>query len=223
MKRRTSILGLIAGLMLAGSLLAQAALAQPPDETTTGNNSTSVSVTFFDNGVFDAYFCAPSLPITNTSSASLSVQSPPTLTSAGYATGTLAICYNDTKLYRPSFDVYLQSTDFTSGPNSIAASNFTIETSYNVGQQFYGNAPIDYGDIGEYINDGGIVAQSDLPEPWTFDNSLDVARLSQFGYSGVGTGVSLGAFDVKLVLPVGKPAGTYQSTLSLTINASDQP
>ena len=222
MKPFKAFIGLALGLMLAGSLLGQSALAQPT-ENNGSNNSTTVSVTVVDNGVFDAFFCAPSLPITNTSSASLTVQSLPTLTTAGSATGTLAICYNDTKQYRPSFDVFLQSTDFTGGPNPIAAINFTIEKSYNVGQQFYGNSPIDYGDIGQYINDGFPPAQSSLPLPWTTNKTLDVARNSQFGYSGVGTGVSLGAFDVKLVLPVGTEGGTYQSTLSLTINLSAQP
>jgi hypothetical protein len=231
MKRIKSIAGLAAGLMMAGSMLAPAALAQYGGDGT-GNNTTTVAVTFNDPGAFDAYFCAPTdAQASGSSWAGLTSVTAPTLTTPGSASGALAICYTDTKLQRPSFDVSIQSSDFT-GDNTgatIGAENFTIVTTYNVAQGLWGSSP-DYGDVGSYINDGvdpsdiGGGQHATLPYTWlSGTNSLDEDRLIQFGYSGIGTQWSNGKFDVNLVLPLGIPGDTYKSTLEMKVLPSDQP
>jgi hypothetical protein len=58
---------------------------------------------------------------------------------------------------------------------------------------------------------------------WTTNNTFDDQILLQFGYTGVGTGRSIGVFDVSLVLPTATQGGTYGSTLTLSIVAGTQP
>lgn len=231
MKRKTSILGLIAGLLLAGPLLGQSALAQFNGDDT-DNNSTTVTVDIASGGIFDAFFCTQTDPADPTTvipsdDASLTVDTAPTSSVAGVATGAVGICYDDTKTYRPSFDTTISSLDFTSGLNTIPSSNFKITQTYGVGQVQCSNHPIcgavaGTGDIGAYQNED-YVDQTTGPWPWTFDQSLNEDRLVQFGYSGIGTIFSGGRVDVSLDLPIGTHPGTYESTLSLSIVLGSQP
>lgn len=231
MKRFRSLFGLAAGLMLAGSMLATPALAQPPDSVDTGNQ-TAVQVTITETGKFDAFFCGgytdgngnSASPGQYSSQTNLNLVQPPTLTQAGKATGTLAICYTDTLASRPHFDTYVSSTAFAGGPTTIPLSGFTVENVYNVTQaNCTCGGPVRYGDIGQYVNQGYVGQGNPWPKAWTSNNSFSGPIKLQFGYTGVGTGASVGTFDVELDLPIATQGGTYASTLTLSIQVGTQP
>ena len=220
MNRYKSIYGLVAGLMLAGSLFGHAALAQPP-ESSSGDNTTGVQVQVTDSGVFNALFCTPAGAASTLKV--LTTDSNPTASAAGSASGQLAICYQDTKTYRPSFDTTISAGAFTGGPSTIPLSGFKIVNVYNVLQIQSGSTP-DIGDIGQFVNEAYVGQGPPWPKAWTSPgNTLDSARKLQFGYAGIGTVGSLGAFDVSLVLPQGTQGGTYTSVMTLSIGLGSQP
>jgi hypothetical protein len=224
-KRFKALFGLAMGLMLASSLMAPAALAQYNGDSVDTGNQTSVSVTVTETGSFDALFCNSSGGYN--ASTSLSLTTAPTLTTPGLATGSLAICYNDPLAHRPSFDTYVSASAFGGGPTTIPLDGFKVDKTYNVIQQNCTcNGPVRYGDIGQYLN-GAYVAQGSTgpgwPMQWSSNNTFDGSIKLQFGYSGVGTGQSAGAFDVSLVLPTATRGGQYASTLTLSIVAGTQP
>jgi hypothetical protein len=229
-KRLKSLFGLAVGLMMAGSLMAPAALAQPSEPVDQGNK-TVVSVTVTETGTFDAFFCGgytdgngnSASPGEYSSGTSLSLVQPPTLTQAGKATGTLAICYVDTLASRPHFDTYVSSDGFAGGPTSIPLSGFTVERVYNVTQTncTCGHTPR-YGDIGQYVDQGYVGQGGTWPKAWTNNNSFSAPVKLQFGYTGVGTGHSVGTFDVELDLPIATQQGNYATTLTLSIQVGTQ-
>jgi hypothetical protein len=219
MNRYKSIFGLVAGLMLAGSLFGYTALAQPP-ESSSSDNTTDVQVQVTDSGVFNAFFCTPGGAASTLKV--LTTDSNPTASSAGSASGQLAICYQDTKTYRPSFDTTISAGAFTGGPSTIPLSGFKIVNVYNVLQTQWGATP-DIGDIGQFVNEAYVGQGAPWPKAWTSSNTLDSSRKLQFGYAGIGTIASLGAFDVSLVLPQGTQNGTYTSLMTLSIIAGTQP
>jgi hypothetical protein len=216
MNLKKSFMGAVAGLALIGSLAAPMASAQPA-ESNSGNNQTTATVTITDTGIFDVYFGNASVslgtvPMNNTSTTT-------------YAPGSLVIAYTDTKAYRPNFNIKMNATAFTNTTNSaltIPASNFRITATYNVGQTLYGNSPIDYGDIGYFVNNAYPSGQAAV-SPWTANNTLDTNPTVHFGYAGVGTTSSGGQVDVSLQIPTGTQAGTYTSTMTLTVIAGTQP
>ncbi|MGN6031361.1 MAG: hypothetical protein ACTHQE_06820, partial [Thermomicrobiales bacterium] len=61
------------------------------------------------------------------------------------------------------------------------------------------------------------------PWTWTANQSLETARLVEFGYSGIGTIESTGKFDVSLDVPNTTEAGAYKATLTLTVIVGSQP
>lgn len=215
MSTRRTIAALVLGFMLLTTMGAQTAFAQVT-ESNQGNNSTDVDVTVTDGGIFDAYFCDSSGPLTQTS---LTQTTAPTVNAAGAADGTLIICYTDTKIARPSFDVDVTALNFINGPNSIPSSGFTVEYTYNVLQLSFGAG---VGDIGYFVNDA-YVAQNPAGQGWTANQNLDVGRTVNFGFSGQGTIASGGVFDVGLVIPAATPPGTYTSDVTLSILVGSQP
>jgi hypothetical protein len=214
--RKKLIAGALA-LGLLGSVIAPSVInAQTLEDTT------YVVVSVADGGAFDAYFCL------NTNGAyTLSTGTDPLAHTAGDATGTLTICYTDTKTYRGGFNAQIQSGPFTSPGSSqntpIAPSNFTIVKAYNVGQLHWSSEtahthPGWIGDIGFFVDNADPNGQSTSDGIWTPSSAtLDVARTIHFSYNGIGTGGAGGDFDVKLNIPGGTSAGTYASTLSLTL------
>jgi hypothetical protein len=224
MNLKKSLAGLFAGFALLGALAAPAALAQ---------DAGTITVGVTDPGVFNAYFCVPNDPTgTHTTTYGLTQVQWPTAQANGKATGTLALCYQDTKSYRPSFDVKVAADNFRSSDASvytpITSVNFKITHTENVGQvqwdSMAGNTLGRIGDIGYYLNEadppGG---QHATNGNWTTANTFDVARKVHFGYSGRGTVASGGAFDVELTIPTGTTAGTYVSNITLTITPSSMP
>lgn len=234
MKIRNKLLTIVAALVLMASAAVPIALADD-DQT--------VSVEVNDVGQFDARLCnglavlasytgdpedlealaayleANILEVVNTP---LTVQSHPTATVAGLATGTLSICYLDTKSYRAAFHATLSATNFLKTPSgTIASSNFKIVHNYHVLQQQWGAG---IGNIG-YTTDapGFPVAQVPAGAEWSVNNSLDAARWVNFGYAGIGTGGSISGVDVELTLPPGTEAGIYYSTVTLSIIPGVQP
>lgn len=227
MKRLKSLVGLAAGLMLAGSMLAAPALAQPP-ETSTGNNTTDVSVTFSSGGAFDAYFCQ--VLGSHSPSTSLNLVQAPTLATAGLAQGSLYICYDDSLPTRPAFHVDVSAGAFTGGTSTIPLSGFTIDRVYNVVQHYWGSPAstppqaADYGDIGQFVNDVYVAQNGTWPKAWSApNNSFASPHHLQFGYAGVGTDYSYGQFDVSVVIPIGSFGGTYTSTMTLSLYAGENP
>jgi hypothetical protein len=235
MNIRQSIFSTIAALGMAAALAAPAAIASPPSESDSGNNQTDAVVEITEGGTFDAYFCSVTLSpfaMDPASQNTLTQQTPPTAHTAGLATGQLFICYDDTLSYRPAFDVQVQAGQFTSSNASqqtpISASNFKVTKTYNTGQQHW-SGPTDghghvphIGDTGSF-GENGYVGQNTLPVVWPGpDNTLDVARNVQFGYNGIGTGWSVGYFDVELTIPGGTAPGDYSSEVTLTIITGTQ-
>jgi hypothetical protein len=214
MNLKKSLAGLAAGFALVGTLAAPAAMASDIG----GSAITTASVSIVDNGVFDVHFCG---------ALALNTATQPTAGTAGYAQGGLSICYTDTKLQRPAFDVTLGSDQLSSGSNHIAASNLIVVWTYNVQQQQWDGAPavahrFDVGDIGYFVDDH-YVAQNNAGQGWTTNNTLDTNPTVNFGYHGVGTISSTGAMEIGLNIPSGTQAGTYSSQLTLSVVTGTQP
>lgn len=216
MNLKKSVFGTIAGLALVGTLAAPAVMAQAVEDGPKSNTATA-SVTVTDNGIFDVYFYSGDF---NLSGVTLNAD-----TSVGTATGSFTIGYDDTKAFRPKFDVTVNASSFALTSNTshqIPSTGFTIERTYNVGQTHYGNSPIDYGDIGYFVDEAYPSGQAASTQ-WTSNNTLDTARRVQFGYQGVGTTLSGGKVDVALKVPNTTVPGTYNSTLTLSVVAGTQP
>jgi hypothetical protein len=228
MKRFKSIAGLAAGLLLAGTMLGQTALAQGLGDSVDTGNTTSVTVSIAATGSFDAYFCQALG--TASPGIDLSLSQAPTLASPGLATGSLFICYTDTQAYRPGFRTQITAGAF-GGPSSIPLSGFKIDRSYNVVQHFWGSPAssppqaADYGDIGTYVNNVDPNGQpaTGSPATWTSSNTLDTTRTVQYGWEGVGTDWSYGQFDVSVVIPIGTQGGEYSSSITLSIIPGTTP
>jgi hypothetical protein len=222
MKRFKTLFGLVAGLTLAGSLLAPAALAQP-SEGSTGNNSTTVWVVVdASGGVFDAYFCAGDLAGTPATSTTLMTNLQPTASTAGNATGQLVICYTDTKASRQAFETQISANNFSDGTHTIAKSNLSITSTTQVGQTQCSTAtcvlpPLaGVGDIGAYKNEA-YVDQSTGPWTWSPGFDFSTSRRVQYGYGGIGTILSGGGVGLKLNLPAGTQPGAYSSQITISI------
>lgn len=215
MNIKKSVAGLVAGFALIGSIAAPAAMASDIGGSTTAD----ATVTIVDSGVFDVHFCGD---LTFEASRTTS----PSPAAAGYAQGVLSICYTDTKLQRSNFNVNLHTSPFTSGSNTIAANNLFVVWTYNVVQQLWDGAPavqhhFDVGDIG-YFADNHYVGQNNAGQGWVTNNHLDTDKTVNFGYAGVGTMMSQGDMEIGLTIPNGTQAGTYTSTLTLTVVAGTQ-
>lgn len=216
MNLKKSLTGAIAGLALVGSIAAPIASAQYAGDDTS-NNTTTVSLTVANDGVFDVYFYLGDISLgTATFNSASSTQT---------LNGAMGLGYTDTKAARPSFDVLIQSTDFLNEANNattpIPSSGFKITKTYNVLQGQWGSDP-DIGDIGAF-KDELYVAQSGGPWSWTTNNTLNGNRRVNFGYAGIGTNWSIGYFDVSLDVPNTTASGDYQSTMTLTVIAGSQP
>jgi hypothetical protein len=203
---------------LLGSVIAPTALAQ---------DTAGVEVVVVESGAFAVTICDPdaswdqSMPVDFPGNIPLTGTSP-TASQPGSATGTFAICYLDTKNFRDAFVTQLSATDFAlvgDPSTTISSENFTIEFTMGVGQAQLDSPGIDVGDIGYFVNqqDPGGQAAPPAGGTWTMDNELDQNVDVHFGYAGVGTIMSGGIVDVQLVLPIGTKAGTYESTITLTV------
>jgi hypothetical protein len=233
---RKSLLSTAAAIGLMVSVAAPMVLA---DDTTTNNSTNAVVEVIPAAGVFDVKFCA--------ASTNLSVGTQPNA-SPGSATGTLSICYEDTKVDREAFTVAMSAGDFTNGANVIDSSNFRVVRLYNLGQYQWGNSgsthnvcdghnhgytgctetvPPANGDIGDigYIYDSGATTPQNVTGgiPRTTNNSLETGSNVHFGYAGVGTISSLGNVDVKLTIPGGTPGGQYTSNVTLSVTMGSMP
>ncbi len=205
----------IAAVGLMASIAAPVATAQ---DDNTGNNTSTAHVNVTAGGVFDVFFSAADF---NLSAVSLTSED-----YVGNATGSLNINYEDTKSFRPDFEVDMSASNFMLATNNsiqIPATGFTIETTYNVQQDFCGGpgaiacqSVIDYGDIGYRLNDGQATGQA-ASTNWTVNQSLDLPRGVQFGYDGIGTRFSTGKVDVALVVPSNTQSGEYTSTMTLSV------
>jgi hypothetical protein len=214
MNLKKSLAGLFAGFALLGALAAPAALAA--DDTATG------TVVVTDGGVLTVAFCQVS-NYTHPGDFTLTQVTAPTAYAAGTATGSLQICYIDTKTYRPSFEVSVSASNFESGSNIITSDNFTVTKTYNVGSIHYDGQAGPVGEIGYFQNNAYVTPQLSAGAPWTFDNDFSTSRTLQFGYGGRGTEGSAGKVDVSLKLPAATLAGTYTSNLTLTVMSSTLP
>jgi hypothetical protein len=227
--RKSLVTGLAAiGLMVS---IASPTLAAPPTETDGSNNGTTSSVEVSGGGEFDAYFCGDN---------NLTEQSAPTASSAGSATGTLTICYDDTLSYHDGFDTTIQATTpFTSvdalGDTPIPAALFKITMLHNVGQLHWssdGHSLLDADDPNYhpevadpgYYDENGSVPNQNTPGfvAWSASNSLEQARTVQFSYNGTGSVAAGGEIDVALTIPQGTSPGNYTTNLTLTIVAGGQ-
>jgi hypothetical protein len=207
MSIKKSLAGLIAGFALLGSIAAPAALADTGDSTTG-----SVDVTA--GGQLAVTFCTETA--TSPGDFVLQQDTAPSYYAPGHASGSLYLCYLDTKADRPHFEVEVSATAFASGSNSIAASNFMVTTVYNVVNEHYdSHGPI--GEIGFMDNDHWPNSQNPNPRTWTANRDFSVPRSVNFGYAGIGTGTSCGQVGVELVIPATTAPGHYVSNLTVSI------
>ena len=211
MKIRTSLAGLIAILTLAGALFGPMVKQA---------SATPITVIVGDNGAFTVELCNES-----DDQLHLSVQTQPTASTDGYATGDIYICIHDDRSFRPSFEVDLHSSNLTSGPNTITADHFKLTYSDRVLQRQWAakNPPstTGIGDIGYFIDDAYVAQGSG--GPWTTNNSLETARTIMFGYSGRGTILSVGHVNFGLEIPAGTIPGSYASDLTVSVTTSLLP
>jgi hypothetical protein len=196
---------ILRGLAVA---IAMATMISAP--VTMADDTESATVIVTDGGTFAATFC---------NAVTLGETVAPTAGTAGTATGSFAICYQDTESNRANFNIQVVASNFTSGPNTIAASNLKVTKAYNVIQTQWG---LSIGNIGYFANNA-YVAQNPAGAAWTSNNALDTAKTVNFGYAGRGTIASQGTLDIELNLPAGTASGTYVSTLTLTVIPGTQP
>lgn len=218
--------------MIASVGLQPAAAVTQDDNT--GNNTLTAGVTVNVGGVFDAFFCQPpGDSFGDLGTVNLNSQSP----AMTVQQGSMTICYEDTKPDRSEFRTWVIAGNFTSGANSIVASNFKVTRTWWVAQTQWG--PV-VGDIG-MVNSAGVLNGSDTGTcpicyaTWSTGNTLDAWRYVQYGWDGKGTAdgtgdfpsvwasgnPNLGAFgviEVSLDVPVDTPAGSYTSTVTVEIN-----
>lgn len=236
MKLRNAILAFALMLSMIAVLGIQPASAVNQDDNSS-NNTLTAYVQVNVSGVFDAYFCAaPSTSYGNLGTVNLTSTSPLVTNQVAL----LAVCYDDSKPARPQFRTYMISTNFTSGPDTILATNFKVTKTYNVGQSQWSSGPggPGIGDIGFNGPLGLNVGPMGTPPgnwvDWTTANELSSWRYVQFGYAGKGTSDgtgtvgpwvsgwaplgSVGLVEVTLGVPVNTPAGYYTSTMTLEIN-----
>jgi hypothetical protein len=208
--RKTLLAGALT-LGLIGSIIA-------PAVTTAQSASDTVYVTvnIEASGTFNAAFCAAdAYPLT--------IGTTPTTWSAGTATGTIGICYEDTISFRNGFTATVGTTDFTStnAPinTPIPAANLKVTGTANVAQGHWSsdshNHPIKLGDIGHYVNN--VYPSSQATAPWTSNQSFATPRTVNFGWSGPGVEWAQGWFGVELAIPELTSPGAYASVLTLTI------
>jgi hypothetical protein len=206
MHLKSKVLSAVAGFTLLLALAASAAIAQVGDTGTT-----QATVIISEGGAFDARFCQ--------SQAGLVLNSAPTSTTAGNATGGMFICYDDTVSYRPGFVSQITSSTFTSlTTNSvIPSSNFSITRTWAVSSiQSNPASTLPIGDIDPLAESGAVSGA--FVTPWNGpNNTLDQARYVHAAEAGVGTIESDGQVDLSLIVPVGTQAGIYNSTVTLTI------
>lgn len=237
MKIRNVLFGIALTIAMAASIGMQPAAAVTQDDNN-GNNTLLASVTVNVSGVFDAYFCNPpgdtygSLGTVNLTSTS------PLVTTQ---TGSLSICYDDTKPARPQFRTWVIANNFSNGTDTIPATGFKITKAFWVGQtQWSSGHGGGIGDIGAVSPTGSlnspVVGTCPVCHiPWTTLNGLDNWKYVQYGWAGKGTADGTGFFpgfwasgwaplgavgilEVTLDVPVATPAGTYTSLVTLEVN-----
>lgn len=236
MKIRNALIGLALTIAMAASVGLQPAAAVTQDDTTT-NNTLTAAVQVNVSGVFDAYFCNPpgdtfgSLGTVNLTSTS------PLITTQ---TGSMSICYDDTKPARPQFRTWVISTNFSNGTDTIPATGFKVTKAYWVGQSQWssGLGGPGIGDIGVVSPTGSLNTPTTGTCPschivWGSSNSLDTWRYVQYGWAGKGTSNgtgtigtwvtgwtplgSVGVLEVTLDVPVNTPAGAYTSLVTVEV------
>lgn len=178
---RRLILGLAAALML-GSLATTAFAADSVSQTV---NAGTLSASFADASMTAATY-------------SHSDQT---------TTGTLSLTVDDSRGAGTGWNVTVQASAFTSGANSIAASNFSLTGA---------NAPTATAGQAVDATNGPMV-----PAATTFPATLDAARKVIQANSGYGQGTYSQTMDVSLTVPGQTKAGTYTSTL--TVTSTDGP
>lgn len=134
-----------------------------------------------------------------------------TLTAVTYShevqsnTGTLTLTADDSTGSDLGWNVTIESSDFTSGGNTIPAENFSITQA---------NAPT--------LNVGQTVDPTNGPMVPTASpaGTLDTARKVIQANAGYGKGNYSQTIDVELSIPGQQLAGTYAATLTTTIAAA---
>lgn len=215
----------ILSFMAAGSILAGGFAGVAAQDT-----STTGTVTVNDGGTFDAFFCsATSLTAAGASFGPGSVTSS---APSGALSGNLTICYTDSKLNRETYRTSVDATNFTSGTNSIAASNLKITRVDNPGQGKWGSG---IGNVSALDPNG---VSSSNGADWEVNNafgsgSLEVHVLwpgmgtaseyywtypdSPYDYDVRSSNGAWGEINMELVVPAGTQSGTYTNEFTITM------
>lgn len=120
------------------------------------------------------------------------------------STGTMTLTADDSTGSDLGWNVTVQASDFTSGGDTIAASNFAITTA---------NAPSATAGQAVDATNGPKVPATNAT------GTLDLAREVIEANAGFGKGTYTQDLDVSLTIPGQTLAGTYISTLTVTISS----
>lgn len=206
--------------------------------------STTGTVQVMDNGHLDVYVC----PFSNNKTDFVvdfwgSKQQPSVTSQSGADTvGRLVLCYVDTKSDREAFSVAMSATEFhsiTPGVNAtIPATNLSMERTQSISRNNVGSGHADAPGIGMMYSTNGSTrvparASGTTDHALKFGAAAVLTSPQIVAIAEAGRGISVGVEDpsgqhtytarqttfMRLHVPAGTPAATYQTTITITLTS----
>ena len=215
MNLKKSLVGIVAGLALVGSIAAPAAQVSAGE----GGDSAQATINITTDGIFD-------LDITSNIEFGDFLINASNAWDTPSVSGTLFMTYTDTKNRRGQFDTSLTATNFQSNNSAawtpIPASGFLVTYLPNPQQTQCCGSNYGIGGISNRQANHGVIGDdtSSSSADWGAGIPLSEGPYIHRGWPGIGTVQTLAQANVKLMIPSNTSAGWYESTVTATVTFS---